>query len=680
MSTPGMDQTSVESEETDLLDRLGKAKAALDSATSQSKGLWFTFLSVCAYLTITIGAVTHRDLLLANPLKLPLIDIGVPMGAFFWIAPILLILIHAYLLLHLKLMADNIRDWEQIFQILKKKAAMNEFHETELRMQLPNYLLVQSLSGVKFPRQKAIDISLSLVIVSTVVLFPMAILLMTLIQFLPYQSEILTWTHRSAIVTDIVLLFFMWPMIMTPAGAPARNSPLAYFAAFLTIWFSTVIATFPGETMHHSSGLGISWMREKLFEGKLNEVNGRPTSIFSNRVVITHQRLVDIDEGNSPSIDPVLSLRGRRLNYAVFVGSDLRRADFSAASLIGADFSFANLDGAIFDRTWIDVTWRNLGGPHHVALADLRGSSFLGAKLNGASFWGAELQGSQFWGSEMRGVILDAAILTPTFMFMADLTGASLKDTQLDASYLSGANFSGARIENAMMDAGVFNAADFTAATIINTKMRQASGLDDATWTGVSMYNNEMEGTVYKTEDEYKFLPEYLKIKLEDTDRVDDVQRQLRELWRLDSDYSEERSRLGKRLEQFISIGNLEALYPSDRRWISQKIETRIKKLLSIYCGASGAAILNHRGNLPGDSVSISQDDIIGDLGPYSGPFARALRDKERCPELIGLTDRARILLSRISTRPRSCEIPLPTDEPRDFSKPLGCLMTGRPH
>jgi hypothetical protein len=46
---------------------------------------------VLFYIGIAAGAVTHKDLLLANAVKLPFLGVELPLVAFFFLAPILFI-------------------------------------------------------------------------------------------------------------------------------------------------------------------------------------------------------------------------------------------------------------------------------------------------------------------------------------------------------------------------------------------------------------------------------------------------------------------------------------------------------------------------------------------------------------------------------------------------------------
>ena len=52
-------------------DDLEEIKKAVEDAASVSGGLWLSYLFVLSYVAIAAGAVTHEDLLLIRPVKLP---------------------------------------------------------------------------------------------------------------------------------------------------------------------------------------------------------------------------------------------------------------------------------------------------------------------------------------------------------------------------------------------------------------------------------------------------------------------------------------------------------------------------------------------------------------------------------------------------------------------------------
>src|ERR1700730_1907658 len=61
----------------------------VEDAAAVSTGFWLSYLFVLFYIAIAAGAVTHKDLLLESPVKLPFLNVELPLVAFFFLAPIL---------------------------------------------------------------------------------------------------------------------------------------------------------------------------------------------------------------------------------------------------------------------------------------------------------------------------------------------------------------------------------------------------------------------------------------------------------------------------------------------------------------------------------------------------------------------------------------------------------------
>src|ERR1043165_715514 len=75
-----------------------------DSATRGST-IWVSFLIFSLSLLTAATTVTHRQLFLAEPVKLPVLNIDLPLWGFFFLAPILFVILHAYVLIQVILLS-----------------------------------------------------------------------------------------------------------------------------------------------------------------------------------------------------------------------------------------------------------------------------------------------------------------------------------------------------------------------------------------------------------------------------------------------------------------------------------------------------------------------------------------------------------------------------------------------
>jgi hypothetical protein len=94
-------------------DDLDAIKKAVDDAASVSGGLWLSYLFVLFYLAVAAGAVTHADLFFEKAVKLPFLGIDLPLVAFFFVAPLLFVIVHAYTLVHLVMLTDKAKRYHQ---------------------------------------------------------------------------------------------------------------------------------------------------------------------------------------------------------------------------------------------------------------------------------------------------------------------------------------------------------------------------------------------------------------------------------------------------------------------------------------------------------------------------------------------------------------------------------------
>src|SRR5215831_12512358 len=79
-------------------------KSVNDSAVRVSP-IWVSYLIFGLYLTISAGNVTHRQLFLEDPVKLPVLNIDLALVGFFTLAPVLYVILHVYVLIQTVLLA-----------------------------------------------------------------------------------------------------------------------------------------------------------------------------------------------------------------------------------------------------------------------------------------------------------------------------------------------------------------------------------------------------------------------------------------------------------------------------------------------------------------------------------------------------------------------------------------------
>ena len=95
---------------------LGALEKALNDAAGKASVLWTTFVTFELYLAIAFGSVKHRDLFLETPVKLPILNVDLPLVAFFVVAPAILVIFHFYVFLQLYGLATKAREYNDLLK------------------------------------------------------------------------------------------------------------------------------------------------------------------------------------------------------------------------------------------------------------------------------------------------------------------------------------------------------------------------------------------------------------------------------------------------------------------------------------------------------------------------------------------------------------------------------------
>src|SRR5512147_3169342 len=120
------------------------AKEFLDEANGASNpasSAWIAFLLLLAYVVVTLAGVSHRNLLLNSPVKLPIINADIPLVGFFQYAPAMLLLVYLSLLVQHVILARKYRRFTDAL------AAYETRSEHPARELVHSYAFSQILAG-----------------------------------------------------------------------------------------------------------------------------------------------------------------------------------------------------------------------------------------------------------------------------------------------------------------------------------------------------------------------------------------------------------------------------------------------------------------------------------------------------------------------------------------------------
>jgi uncharacterized protein YjbI with pentapeptide repeats len=488
---------------------LDAIKKAVDDAASVSGGLWLSYLFVLFYLAIAAGAVTNADLFFENPVKLPFLNVELPLLAFFFLAPILFLIVHAYTLVHLVMLTDKAKRFNRALHEKigdekgrPKSVKARRAARAALRGQLPSNIFVQFLAGPREIREKPFGRFLQAIAWVTLAVAPVLLLLMMQIQFLPFHNSFITWSHRVVLLLDIGLMSWLWGKILS--GHVVGNRPqtslvwlaIASVLIPLAVLLSCVEATFPGEWLENLPSQRLFWfpfpkpdrelvtLNRLVFQSDVDRTTRRRRLPFSNTLVLPGLNIyegLNIDDPDKlKGRDFVFRARGRDLRGAIFDFASLPRVDFTGANLEGGSLKSAQLDRASFDG------------------AQLQGASLVGAHLEGASLRCQELQGHEPRCADLQGARLQSADLQGASLRGAQLQGARLENAQLQGARLQGVSLGDAKLQGATLDDAQLQGAVLDSAqlqgTSLNGAQLQGASLEQAALRGASLQNTQVHG------------------------------------------------------------------------------------------------------------------------------------------------------------------------------------------
>ncbi len=470
-------------------------KKAVDDAASVSGGLWFSYLFLLTYLAIAAGAVTHADLFFEKPISLLLVNVTVPIVAFFALAPQLFLALHGYTLVSLVMLTEKTKRFHRaLYQQIGETPGMSADERRKrkdardgLRGQLPSNVFVQFLAGPPELRAGWFGWGLRVIGWITLVIGPALLLLWFQVQFLPYHSAPITWTHRVALFVDFLLVWWLWWWRILNGREPDGQRPASPWAwSVAVVLFSFTVATYRGEAIG-------TWLASRDHTNAIASVHD---AIFHYEVYRRTRRLLS-DTLVLPGVDALAELkiddpeRAKWKDYIFIaqyrdlVGADFEEAilptiDFNGAILTGADFNYAQMDRASF-------LIARLEGALLVG-ADLRGASLVWAQLQGASLVDAKLQGASLGLAQLQGALLNYAQLQGASLKVqgaspggAQLEGASLFDAKLQGASLDDAQLQGAMLGGAQLQGASLNGANLDAADLSDARLWRSSGTGSET-------------------------------------------------------------------------------------------------------------------------------------------------------------------------------------------------------
>jgi uncharacterized protein YjbI with pentapeptide repeats len=533
-----------EPKETGAADRAGRLCEAANNASGLTRNIYFTFLLLGTYIAVTIGSTTDEQLLEVAPVTLPILNVGIPIVAFYAVVPWLFLLFHFYLLLQLYLLARKLHLFDAAVLTIDDEVSRADQYAQLFPFPF-NYMVVDHQQG------RLNRVLFGLVVWVTVILLPLILLVGAQIRFLPYHDAAITWSSRAAILMDLVFLWTFWPKIVTPSadirrdwwmriitgpverikivigwigsfkrrlppkirksGRPARARgilPLA-LTSFVAIVLSMLVAVLPGGSME-------TWVAHTIPERWLSageRYGGHPyfgltyllfdasKAPFHRSLDLAGKTLVagepsaevlaELQSDESAARERVLkqiiglNLANRDLRFADFRNARMPKVNLRGSNLHGADLRLANLSRA--DMRPFDITD---GGSCVLQEQErrLEENEQKQADINPPREPDGLYCLTNLQSTRLSGVSLENGTLG-----FADLQGTDMRDAQLQGARLGHARLQETNMQSVNAQDAYARYAKLSGARLVLAKL-QGADLRNAHLQGASLFKVNLQG------------------------------------------------------------------------------------------------------------------------------------------------------------------------------------------
>ena len=499
--------------------------------------VYIAYLTVMIYIVIIVLSTDQELLFRAGDKQLPLINISMPIVTLFTWMPWALLVLHFYLLIQVAFLSEKVSLYRQgLNDQLRSRESTRKAKTLVASVPLVHILVEEKAKSTY-------AILLYLIVFVSLAVFPLMVLIMTQITFLPYQSELITWFHRIVILIDVLMLWYFWHHIFGSHRGKITIlfKRIAGVLGILILVFVVIFINFPGNKIY-------SYATASFY--KLEAVN----EMMPNRFVSLSRELVKREPaaellaayikgqmGDETLIEPgspiwcqyavPLDLRDRNfrkayLKDAILCGAILQNADFTDANLkdtiltsanlerailtnarlIRANLTSANLERAILTNANLNSVNLTSANLERVILTNenLRKANLRDANLRRADLRNANLRKADLRNANLRKADLREANLERTNLREANLERTDLREANLERAVLRNVNFSKAELWDADLSKADLKQADLKYADLT------AANLSRTDFSNVILNNRTILDLIWvweSSDSEEKYFP-----------------------------------------------------------------------------------------------------------------------------------------------------------------------------
>lgn len=513
----------------DLFTESQKAqKELLDKSSSINRNLGLIFISFLVYVLVTVGSVTDLMLLLPDEkVKMPIIDVELPINSFFLVTPILILGLHLNLLINLYEHRKKLLKW------------LDTNKESENRTTTDLFPFIFDFSEVKENKNFTYYATRILVRISSLYL-PMLLLAYIQLRYSDMHDIFTTDIHFFFFCIDAALVFIFLPLLSSPqlSQTTSKNLYQYYYYGFFNLPFLQPILSLLSEFFKHS---------KRNFFKRLYQLTSlitpeRSVSFLFQWILFWGIVLMSIyyfkitrnislkDKYETVSIYGLtfqdawiqfLSVRFQR--YPRIIVNDISIIKEAPSNEVLAFYlnKYPNLDDAklyaqLHFTKGVNLSARNLSFSNfsnsslinaNLKDAKLQQSSFYHSQLQGIKLISTDLSKANLIGANLNGAIItnakfDKANLIDVSMSDANLKFATFTGVQLDKSVLEKSNFINCKIDGANLAYSQFENTNFHNTKLNGSNLFKAklskSTLTNTTLQGCYLEGVDISGTIMK--------------------------------------------------------------------------------------------------------------------------------------------------------------------------------------
>mgnify|MGYP001823145304 CR=1 FL=1 len=201
---------------------------AIADTSTQHRSLHLSFLLLCVYAAVIVGATKDRQFLLDSEITLPLLGIGLPIQEVYIVLPLMLLILHGNLLLQTLFLSQRI-------------ARLPAQEQSECALNVSTFPVIQAM----FPATEKNRISVLRwsVVLILLVIIPVSLFLLMQVRALVLQSGALTLWHQLLLSIDIILLWSLWPFRSVTHTDRTKTRILALASTIIILYFTWFDAT-----------------------------------------------------------------------------------------------------------------------------------------------------------------------------------------------------------------------------------------------------------------------------------------------------------------------------------------------------------------------------------------------------------------------------------------------------